>query len=251
VKPFEIVAHRGITETYPENTIPAFEDAIEQGADAVEFDVRLTSDSVPVVFHYFYLDEITQGTGTIFNYPLEQLRGVEVGHSEGKRKSRLSTFSEVLDAIGGRIGLEIEIKGPEPESAKIISDILDDHKSIWNTIEVTSYEPVLLQEFRKNCPDIPTDLLFPRSETWMKLDVVQYMAIHRSRLAGARAVHLHPTQLTPNVVNAIKNHKLDIHAWDVNDEQALSTCLGLGITRICTDNFQQAKSFRQRLFLAN
>jgi glycerophosphoryl diester phosphodiesterase len=251
VKPFQIVAHRGITETYPENTIPAFEDAIEQGADAVEFDVRLTSDGIPVVFHYFYLDEITQVTGTIFNYPLEQLRGLEVGHSEGQRKSRLSTFSEVLDAIGGRIGLEIEIKGPEPESAKIISDVLDDHKSIWNTIEVTSYEPALLQEFRKNCPGIPTDLLFPRSETWMKLDVVQYMAIHQSRLAGARAVHLHPTQLTPNVVNAIRNHGLDIHAWDVNDEQALSTCLGLGITRICTDNFQQAKSFRQRLFLAN
>ena len=50
---FEIVAQRGIPTESPENTIPAFQKAIDLGADAVEFDVRLTSDNVPIVYHYF------------------------------------------------------------------------------------------------------------------------------------------------------------------------------------------------------
>jgi glycerophosphoryl diester phosphodiesterase len=179
------------------------------------------------------------------------LRDIEVINRHANEKSRISTLTEVLDAVGGKIGLEIEIKGPEPESAKIIADVLSNHKRIWNNIEVTSYEPLLLRKFQKECPKIPTDLLFPRSEDWMKLDVVTYLAIHRSRLAQARAVHLHPTQLTSGVVSEIQEHGIQVHAWDVNDEQSLKTCGELELQKICTDKFQQAKLFRQNLMLAN
>ncbi|MEO8357867.1 MAG: glycerophosphodiester phosphodiesterase [Chloroflexota bacterium] len=251
MRPFEIVAHRGVTDEYPENTIPAFERAIELGADSVELDVRLTSDHVPVVFHYFYLDEITPIHGTIFNYTFKQLKSIEVVGTNKKNKSKISTLSEVLEAIGGKIGLEIEIKGPELESVKIIADTLSNYKSIWDSIEITSYEPLLLIEFQKLCPDIPTDLLLPHSESWMKLDVVTYIAIHRSRLAQARAVHLHPTQLAHEVISNIRKQGIQIHAWDVNDEQSLKTCAELEIQKICTDKFQQAKTFRQSLLLAS
>ncbi len=251
MKPFEIIAHRGVHDIYPENTIPAFERAIKLGADAIELDVRLTADNVPVIFHYFYLDEITPTAGAVFNYTLEQLTDIEVINHNGNGKSKISTFTEVLDAVGGRIGLEIEIKGPEPESARIIADVLSDHRGIWNNIEVTSYEPLLLREFQKECPEIPTDLLFPRSEGWMKLDVVTYLAIHRSRLAHARAVHLHPTQLTQDVISEIQKYGIQVHAWDVNDESSLDLCERLKIPKICTDQFQQAKLFRQNVRLAN
>ena len=53
----EVVAHRGVAEHAPENTLPAFLRALAVGADAVELDVRLTRDRVPVVYHYYYLDE--------------------------------------------------------------------------------------------------------------------------------------------------------------------------------------------------
>ena len=55
---FEIVAHRGVPNEYPENTLTSFERAIELGADAVELDVRLTKDKIPVVYHYYYLDMV-------------------------------------------------------------------------------------------------------------------------------------------------------------------------------------------------
>lgn len=251
MKPFEIVAHRGVPDIYPENTIPAFERAIELGADSIELDVRLASDHMPMVFHYFYLNEITSVSGTIFDYTCEQLRNVHVIGKNRGDKYQIPTLIDVLESIGGRMGLEIEIKGPEPESAEIIANLLSEYKNIWETMEVTSYEPYLLRKFQKECPNIPTDLLFPRSESWMKLDVVSYMAIQHSKMAGARAVHLHPTQLTYAVVDKVRMNDIEIHAWDVNDEHSLKTCVELEISKICTDKFQQAKNYRQNLMMAN
>lgn len=248
---FEIVAHRGIATEAPENTLEAFERAVQLGADYVELDVRLTSDQVPVVYHYFYLHENTSTSGVIYDFSLEQLRRVRVfcRHNAGSVGS-ISTLPEVLEALGGRIGFEIEIKGPEPEAPQIIGDVLDRFKHLWGTIEVTSYEPALLLAFQAQCPGIPVDLLIPRSEAWMGLDVVYYQALHRARLSRARAVHLHPTQLSAAVVTALRHHGIEIHMWDANDEASLATAVEYGIPRVCTDRFQQAAAFRDRLITA-
>jgi glycerophosphoryl diester phosphodiesterase len=247
---FEIVAHRGIPTETPENTIASFQRAIELGADAVELDVRLTSDKVPVVFHYFYLQETTSTSGAIFNFTFEQLRVVDVlcKNNLAAPAGHISTLPEILETIGGKIGLEIEIKGPEPEAPGIIGDVLLKFKNLWNSIEVTSYEPALLLAIQKICPGITVDLLFPRSESWMKQDVVQYQAIHYSRLAHARAVHLHPTQLSESVVSGLRQQGIEIHAWDVNDEQSLEIVTNYDIPRLCTDEFKRALAFREKRF---
>ena len=246
---FEIVAHRGIPTEAPENTLASFQRAIELGADAVEMDVRLTSDQVPVVFHYFYLEANTSATGAVSNYSLEQLRDVEVfcRNDPEAPSGHISILQEVLDAIGGRIGVEIHIQGPEPEAPEIIGKVLLGHKKLWDSLEVTSYEPALLQIVQKICPGIATDLLFPRSESWMKLDAVEYLAIHSARLAHARAVHLHPTQLSERIVTAIRQHGIEIHAWDVNDRQSLEIVTNYGIPRICTDELKRALVFREKI----
>jgi glycerophosphoryl diester phosphodiesterase len=249
MRPFEIVAHRGISTESPENTIASFQRAVELGADAVELDIRLTSDQIPVVYHYFYLQENTSLSGPIFDFTFEQVRKANVfcKNNPSASEGRISTLSEILEIFGGKIGLEIEIKGPEPEAAEIIGNALNKFKNLWKTMEVTSYEPALLLAIQKICPGLPTDLLFPRSESWMKLDVAQYQAIHFSRLAHARAVHLHPTQLSEMVVKALHQQNIEIHAWDVNDEQTLMTVAKLGIPRICTDNFKHVRAFRDKM----
>jgi glycerophosphoryl diester phosphodiesterase len=245
---FEIVAHRGVPTELPENTIPSFQRALDLGADAIELDVRLTRDRVPVVYHYFYLDEYTSASGTVFDYTFDHLRDVEVLDNDGKvvPGCRIPTLHKVLEALGGRIGFEIEIKGPEPEAPEIIGGVLHDFRHLWETIEVTSYEPALLLAIQERCPGLVTDLLFRRSEDWMGLDVIAYMATHYARLARARAVHLHSTQLSAEVVAAVRSSGIEIHSWDVNDEQALKNIVDLGITNICTDRLRWALEFRQR-----
>lgn len=243
---FEIVAHRGVRFEESENTLASFRRAIALGADAVEFDVRLTADHIPVVYHYYYLDNYTTGHGPIFTRTLEQLRGLRVPCPENPKAAAggISTLEEVIEQIGGLIGMEIEIKGPEPEAPVRIGEILSRHERLWPSIEVISFLPALLLEFQRVCPGIPVDWLCPVSEHWMKSDVTAYQAAQLARLAKARAVHLHSTQLSPEVVAEIRSRGIDIHAWDVNDLAALEKIRSLGITRVCTDRLQLALDFR-------
>ena len=249
----DVVAHRGVAEQAPENTLPAFLRALAVGADAVELDVRLTRDRVPVVYHYYYLDEITTLPGPIYDYTLDQLQAARFlptsdgTEATGTNDWRISTLTEVLDVIGGKIGLEIEIKGPEPEAPGIVAEVLAKYRQLWDGIEVTAYEPMLLRDIQRRCPGLTTDLLLSQPPDWMRQDVLAYAAIQRGRLAGAKAVHLQATTLSPAVVSAIRAHGFDIHVWDVNDEETLAHMLDLGIRRVCTDNAPQIVTAARRM----
>ena len=99
---FEIVAHRGITTEEPENTLPAFLRAVEMGADAIELDVRLTSDHVPIVYHYYYLNTNTPINAAIFECSYKQLRDVQVlGNSDINPHS---AKIRIISIIRGRVG---------------------------------------------------------------------------------------------------------------------------------------------------
>jgi glycerophosphoryl diester phosphodiesterase len=244
---FEVVAHRGCPDTAPENTLPAFLRAAALGADAVELDVRLTSDRVPVVYHWFYLEALTTLTGPVFCYTWDELRQARFSPCAGMECSDLSISSleEVLDSLAGRVGLEVEIKGPEPESAEVVASTLRNFPGVLDSLEVTGYEPLLLERFHRLLPGIPVDLLIPRSEAWMKHDVVAYTALQRGLLAGARAVHLHPTQLDEESIRYIRQGGCEVHAWDVNDLDSLALVRSLEIPRLDTDFLQQALEFRE------
>jgi glycerophosphoryl diester phosphodiesterase len=231
----EIVAHRGAPDPPLENTLDAFLRAVALGADAVELDVRLTADRVPVVYHYFYLEQCYPLTGAIFKYHWEELHRSCPG---------IPSLEEVLLRLDGQIGLEIELKGPEPEAADIVAYTVQTCLTGAQRIEVTSYEPAMLQRFHAICPHIPADLLIPLSEPWMKADVLAYSAFQRARLAGARAVHLHASQLDRFTVEAICGEGIAVHAWGINDPQALMAVFTLGIPRLCTDNLLQAIEYR-------
>lgn len=96
-----VIAHRGASWDEPENTLPAFERAITDGADFVEFDVQAASDGALVVFHDVKLDRLTPLTGPLRRRPLAELE--EVG---------IPTLADVLELTSGRIGVMAELKSP-------------------------------------------------------------------------------------------------------------------------------------------
>jgi glycerophosphoryl diester phosphodiesterase len=96
-----VIAHRGASADERENTLPAFERAIELGADFVEFDVQAASDGALVVFHDLTLDRLTPARGALRCRPLIELR--ELG---------IPTLEEVLELTAGRIGVMAELKSP-------------------------------------------------------------------------------------------------------------------------------------------
>lgn len=241
-----IVAHRGGHSKSMENSKDAFMHAIELGADAIEFDIRLTKDKIPLVFNYFYLSNDT-ASDPIFKFTYKEIQKKEFYlHKKYFKGSELLTLDQLVDLAKGKINLEIEVKGPEKEASLIIAEMLQNYKSIWNTIEITSYEPVLLLKMKELCPDIPRALLLPKTESWMKLDVVTYNAIHRTLVSEATSVHLHPTQINEEILQEIRSNKIEVHAWDVNDEQTFTRIKKAGVKRICTDKLEEALIWEKR-----
>lgn len=112
----KVIAHRGLSSQYPENTIISFRWALETKADYIECDVHLTSDHVPVVIHDEDLSRTTNGHGRVGDYPLTALRQLTAGYMDkfGTKfyKEKIPTLREVLDLVlgGSKKSLLIEIK---------------------------------------------------------------------------------------------------------------------------------------------
>src|SRR5512133_3338040 len=94
----KIWGHRGASAVAPENTLPAFAKAIELKADGVELDVQLTSDGVPVIFHDFEIDRLTDGKGLIKDHTFDELRRLNFNlRFPGQGFVTLPTLAEVFD----------------------------------------------------------------------------------------------------------------------------------------------------------
>jgi glycerophosphoryl diester phosphodiesterase len=151
-----VVAHRGASVDQPENTIEAFEAAIVAGADAVEFDVRMTADGHAVVMHDPDVSRTTDGSGLVSEMTLEEIR-----------KLGVPTLEEILRCVSGRAAADIEIKNlpgePDftPDREQAVEATLDalDATGFASPVIVSSFNPASITRSRSLRPDVPTGLL--------------------------------------------------------------------------------------------
>ena len=112
------VAHRGASGNYPENTLIAFQKALEIGVDEIELDLYLTKDDHLVVMHDSTVDRTTDGTGAIADLTLTEIKRLDAGRvfSEKFQDERVPTWEEALDLVGGKVGLNVHLKeGGNPD----------------------------------------------------------------------------------------------------------------------------------------
>ena len=97
----KVFAHRGASGYAPENTLEAFALAIRQGADGIELDVQLSSDGIPVVIHDETIDRVTDKTGYVKDYTLQELKELTVlkDRFPAYNQSKIPTLKEVLEAV--------------------------------------------------------------------------------------------------------------------------------------------------------
>jgi glycerophosphoryl diester phosphodiesterase len=107
-----VIAHRGYRTRYPENTLAAFQAALDAGVDMIELDVLLSKDRKMVVIHDASLDRTTNGQGMVSDYTLSELKALDAGSwfDPCFKEERLPTLEEVLERVDGRVPLNIEIK---------------------------------------------------------------------------------------------------------------------------------------------
>ncbi len=108
-----VIGHRGASADAPENTIAAFELALDQGADGIELDVHLSADEQPVVIHDFTLERTTDGAGPVSDHRVRELKRLDAGgwHDRRFRGQRVQTLQEVLERFRDRARFWIELKG--------------------------------------------------------------------------------------------------------------------------------------------
>jgi glycerophosphoryl diester phosphodiesterase len=155
-----VVVHRGASLELPENTLAAFERAVAVGADAVEFDVRMTSDDVAVVMHDPDVARTTDGARPVHEMTLDEVRGLTIASGH-----RVPTLDETLAALSGRVAVDIEIKhqpgepGYEPDRERAVEALVAALTGFEGPVLVPSFSPASLAAARAAAPDLPTGLL--------------------------------------------------------------------------------------------
>jgi len=165
-----VVAHRGDSAHVAENTVEAFESAIELGAEVVEFDVRMTSDGVAVVMHDADVARTTDGSGLVRSMTLEQVGRlrIELG---GGGAAGVPTLEETLRVLSGRAAADIEIKNvpgepdfdPDREEAVEATIAAIASTRFDGAMLVSSFNPLSIARCRELAPHLPTGLLTDRS----------------------------------------------------------------------------------------
>lgn len=124
-----VISHRGEHLHHPENTMPAFEEAVRVGADYFELDVRTTSDGKFILMHDATVDRTTNGHGEVAKLTFDEIRALDAGGG-----ARVPTFDEALDYARGKIGIYVDVKWAAPKELvdHIVSHGMADHVVIYS-----------------------------------------------------------------------------------------------------------------------
>lgn len=161
-----VVAHRGASAREAENTVAAFELAIEAGADAVEFDVRITGDGHAVVMHDADVGRTTDGAGLVRDMTVADVRAIGIVLHDGA-SARVPTLVEALTVCSGRVAVDIEIKNipGEPdfdaEREAVVEATLRtlDDVAYSGEVLISSFNPFSIARAKELAPSIATGLL--------------------------------------------------------------------------------------------
>ena len=148
-----VVAHRGAHRGIPENTLAAYQKAIDLGCDFVEIDLRKSKDGKFISVHNSTIDAYTEGKvkGKVGNFTLAELKQLNIGKRVGPewKNERIPTFEEILQLCKGKIGIYLDLKEPDVKAQiEIIKKYGMERDIIWY-IPVSYME--VIKEVQKNC----------------------------------------------------------------------------------------------------
>lgn len=250
-----IIGHRGAAAVAPENTIVSFKRAMEDGADGIEFDVRLASDNVPVVIHDPGLRRTALREGSIASLSSTELRDINVGTWFNLRfpalarqeyeQATIPTLSEVFELFRARDGvLYVEMKCVVAESRAIASEVaklIREHDFTSGAV-VESFTLEAIAELKRIAPQIRTAALFepklvppPSMRRMLRLAAecrADELALHR--LLATRRITAEAARLGMKTV-----------VWTVDSPAWLKRAQTYGIHAVITNNPALMKSGRQ------
>ncbi|MBI2467463.1 MAG: ABC transporter permease subunit [Candidatus Rokubacteria bacterium] len=220
-----IIAHRGASHEEPENTLRAFERAVERGADLIELDVHLSRDGAVVVIHDERVEQTTSGRGAVRELTLAELSRLDAGRGE-----RIPTLAEVVERLAGRCGFYVELKAAGTPAA--VLEVV--HRGgVAGDVILGSFRRTLIQEARGLDPGVPTSLLVGAGND----------PVGAARAAGAAYVHLcwerrapNPADLvTPDLLAGCRRAGLGVILWHEERAEVIARLRGLPVDGVCSN----------------
>jgi glycerophosphoryl diester phosphodiesterase len=238
-------AHRGGAGDAPENTLPAFDLAVELGYRYLETDVHVTSDGVLVAFHDSVLDRVTNRSGAIAKLAIAQVEAADAGH----RFSRDGDHSFPFRGCGVHVPRleELLLRWPDvylnldPKTDRCVQPLvaLIDRLDAWDRVCFGSFSDRRLRRIRALSGGRACTSMGPHAVTI----ALAASAVGRMPRQGADCVQIPPRSrsvrlTTPRFVRAAQRAGLPVHVWTINDEDTMHELLDLGVDGIMSDRLR-------------
>ncbi|HLR03306.1 MAG TPA: glycerophosphodiester phosphodiesterase family protein [Virgibacillus sp.] len=233
------LAHRGYRLKYPENTLSAYKAAYELGFSHLELDVHLSKDGIPVLMHDKTINRMTDGTGLIKDYTLEELKRFRVG-KEGNE--RIPTFAEGLQFAKGKMLVSVELKqmgdlysGIEEAVLKVLKE-----NEMMDHVYINSFDHFAIMKMRELSDDI-------------SLGLIQHGAtpavIPLMKEINARYLSVRVEYLSKEFVKMCDEAGIQIVVWPVNNEDHFAKVKDYPNILCTTDDLETFKEAYERGFV--
>lgn len=235
-----VIAHRGASGYAPENTMPAFEKALDMGTEGIELDVHMTADGGIVVIHDHTIDRTSNGKGLVKTFTLDQIKEFDFGSwfNPGFRGIKIPTLGEVLELLKDWEGLlNIEIKSG-PIFYEGIEDKLIDMIKEYNfedRVIFSSFNHYSLRDLKAIAPSVEIGLLYMAG----LVEPYQY-----AKSLGAEALHPLYYNIVPELVEGCKRNGIKLNPFTVNDIKEIEMIMAAGVDGIITDYPDRALSVK-------
>ena len=229
-----IIAHRGASAYAPENTLAAFKLALQQGADGIELDAKLSADGHVMVIHDQTVDRTTPFHGKVGDFRLAELRKMDAGsHFDVAFKGEpIPTLEEVFKAVGQLTYINVELTNyasPFDSLPEKVAELVH-HFKLSHRVFFSSFNPIPLQRIRRLIPEAPIGLLaFPGfkgrlARGWL------------GRIIRYHSLHPEVKDTSSALVNRLQRRGCWVYVYTVNREEEMWPLYDMGVDGIFTDD---------------
>ncbi len=235
-----ITAHRGASQTAPENTLASIEAAIQLNPDRIEIDVQQTLDSIVILMHDITLERTSNGFGLIKEQTFKDISKLDAGswfsnHFTGEK---IPTLEEVIKLINGKCQLIIEIKkGSDfyPDIEKHVLKLIQ-KQNAENWISIHSFDYKVLETVHNLNPDIRLHKLLLGKFKYIPFIISNKIEpINISDYPYIKEYSINYTFANNEIIHLLKSFDKKVNVWTVNDSHVANKLIQLGVDGIITD----------------
>lgn len=230
----KIIAHRGSSAYAPENTLAAFQKALEQQADAIELDVRLSKDGVPVVCHDATINRTSNGKGYIHNLTVDQLKKYDFGSSFSKKfkGETIPTLEETLSLLRNHPGtIHIELKNgpviPKDLERNVLELVYRHHAE--SKVVYSSFDHMSLQRLSTIDPKANIGLLF-------HINLINLFDYVQNTGLNIHSIHPNHFYVTEEMIVNAHERSMEVNIYTVNNRKQAEMYEKLGVDGLITNN---------------